>query len=115
MCYPCVVPRAPVAVDVLFVAVVVAMAVLVLGGAAAAARRARPTALRGVRIAGLAVAGWLALTAVLAGRGFFLDFQTVPPRLLLALAPPLLALIGLTASRRLAPLLAVVPRAWPVG
>ncbi|HKW91279.1 MAG TPA: hypothetical protein VJX92_05220, partial [Methylomirabilota bacterium] len=28
---------------------------------------------------------------------------------------PLLALVALTASRRLAPLLAAVPRAWPVG
>jgi len=115
MCYPCVVPRVLVAVDVLFVAVVVTMAVLVLGGAEVVARRARPTALHGVAIAAVAVAGWLAFTAVLAGRGFFLDFQTVPPHLLLALVPPLLALVALTASRRLAPLLAAVPRAWPVA
>jgi len=115
MCYPCVVPRAPVAVDVLFVAVVVTMAVLVLGGAEAVARRARPGALRGVALAVVAVAGWLALTAVLAGRGFFLDFKSVPPHLLLALGPPLLALAALTASPRLAPLLAALPRAWPVA
>ncbi len=115
MCYPCVVRQAPVVVDLLFVAVVVAMLLLVLWGAAEAARRARPTALRGVKVAGLALAGWLAITAVLAGRGFFLDFQALPPHLLLALGPPLLTLGALTASRRLAPLLAAMPRAWPVG
>ena len=64
----------PVAVGLLFVATVVAMLVLVLWGAARAARRVGPGASRGVRLAGLALVGWLALTAALADRGFFEDF-----------------------------------------
>jgi len=105
----------PVAVSLLFVAIVVGMLVLVLWGAARAAWRVGPGAVRGVRVAGVALVGWLALTGLLAERGFFDDFQSMPPRLLLALGPPLLTLLALTCSRRIAPLLAALPAAWPVA
>ena len=105
---------APVAVSLLFVAIVVGMLVLVLWGAARAAWRVGPGAVRGVRVAGMALVGWLALTGMLAERGFFDDFQSIPPRLVLALGPPLLTLLALTFSRRIAPLLAALPPAWPV-
>lgn len=105
----------PVAVGLLFVATVVAMVLLVLWGAARAARRVGPGAVRGVRLAGLALAGWLALTAVLADRGFFEDFYSLPPHMLLAIGPPLLALLALTFASRLDALLAALPRSWPVG
>ena len=106
---------APVAVSLLFVAIVVGMLVLVLWGAARAAWRVGPGAVRGVRVAGMALVGWLALTGMLAERGFFDDFQSIPPRLVLALAPPLLTLLAVTFSRRIAPLLAALPPAWPVA
>lgn len=106
---------APVAVSLLFVAIVVGMLVLVLWGAARAAWRVGPGAVRGVRLAGMALVGWLALTGMLAERGFFDDFQSIPPRLVLALGPPLLILLALTFSRRIAPLLAALPPAWPVA
>jgi hypothetical protein len=106
---------APVAVSLLFVAIVVGMLVLVLWGAARAAWRVGPGAVRGVRVAGMALVGWLALTGMLAERGFFDDFQSIPPRLVLALGPPLLTLLALTFSRRIAPLLAALPPAWPVA
>lgn len=105
----------PVAVALLFVATVVAMLVLVLWGAARAARRVGPGAIRGVRLAGLALAGWLALTAALADRGFFEDFYSLPPHMLLAVGPPLLGLLALTFAGRLDALLAALPRSWPVG
>jgi len=106
---------APVAVSLLFVAIVVGMLVLVLWGAARAAWRVGPGAVRGVRVAGMALVGWLALTGMLAERGFFDDFQSIPPRLVLALGPPLLTLLAVTFSRRIAPLLAALPPAWPVA
>lgn len=105
----------PVAVGLLFVATVVAMLLLVLWGAARAARRVGPGAVRGVRLAGLALAGWLALTATLAGRGFFADFYSLPPHMLLAIGPPLLVLLALSFAGRLDALLAALPRSWPVG
>ncbi len=105
----------PVAVGLLFVATVVAMLLLVLWGAAHAARRAGPGAVRGVRVAGLALAGWLALTATLADRGFFDDFYSLPPHMLLAIGPPILVVLGLTFAGRLDALLAALPRSWPVG
>jgi len=116
MCYPCVVlSDAPVAVSLLFVAVVVGMLVLALWGAARVAWRVSPDAVRGVRVAGVALVGWLALTAVLAERGFFDDFRSLPPRFLPLLGLPVLALLALTFSRRVAPLLAVLPPAWPIA
>jgi len=105
----------PVAVGLLFVATVVAMLLLVLWGAARAARRVGPGAVRGVRLAGLALAGWLALTATLADRGFFEDFYSLPPHMLLAIGPPLLGLLALTFVSRLDALLAALPRSWPIG
>ena len=106
---------APLEVGLLFIAIVGAMLILVLWGAARAAWRVGPGAVRGVRVAGVALVGWLALTAVLADRGFFEDFQSMPPRFLPVLGLPVLTLLALTFSRRVAPLLAALPAAWPVA
>lgn len=106
---------APVAVGLLFVAIVVGMLVLALWGAARVAWAVSPGAVRGVRVAGVGLVGWLALTGVLADRGFFDDFLSMPPRFLPVLGLPLLALLALTFSRRVAPLLAALPPAWPVA
>ena len=106
---------APVAVSLLFVVTVVGMLLLVLWGGARAARRVGPGAARGVRLAGVALGGWLALTAALAGRGFFEDFYALPPHMLLAIGPPLLAVLALAASGRHDPLLAALPPSWPIA
>jgi len=105
---------APVAVSLLFVVTVVGMLLLVLWGAMRAARRVGPGATRGVRLAGVALGGWLALTAALAERGFFEDFYALPPHMLLAVGPPLLAVLALAASGRLDPPLAALPPSWPI-
>jgi hypothetical protein len=112
---PVMLTDAPVGVGLAFVAIVVAMLVLVLGGAARAARRVGPGAVRGVRVAGVALVGWLALTGMLAERGFFEDFRSMPPRMLLGVGPALLALFALACSRRIGPLVAALPPAWPVA
>jgi hypothetical protein len=106
---------APVAVSLLFVAIVGGMLVLVLWGAARAAWRVGPGAVQGVRVAGMALVGWLALTGMFADHGFFDDFQSMPPRFLPLFGLPLLTLLALTLSRRVAPLLAAVPPAWLVA
>ena len=107
--------NAPLAISVAFIAIVAGMLVLVLWGAARGAWRVSPGAVRGVRVAGMALVGWLALTGVLAERGFFDDFQSLPPRFLPVLGLPLLVLLPLAFSRRIAPLLAALPPAWPVA
>src|SRR5260370_32849942 len=105
---------ARVGVRLLFVVTVVGMLLLVLWGAMRAARRVGPGATRGVRLAGVALGGWLALTAALAERGFFEDFYALPPHMLLAVGPPLLAVLALAASPRLDPLLAALPPSRPI-
>lgn len=106
---------APLAVDLAFIAIVLVMLGLVLWGATRAARRVGSGAVQAVRIAGVALVGWLALTAVLAERGFFEDFQSLPPHMLLGVGPPLLTLLALTVSPGVLPLLAAVPPAWLVA
>ncbi|HSE06442.1 MAG TPA: hypothetical protein VLK35_20005 [Methylomirabilota bacterium] len=105
---------APLAISLSFVAIVVGMVVLVLWGAGRTARRLGPGPATGVRVAGIGLVGWLALTAVLADRGFFDDFRALPPPMLLAVGLPLAALLALTFSRRLEPFLAALPPSWPV-
>jgi hypothetical protein len=106
---------APVAVALLFIAIVIGMGVVTLWAAARVAWRVSPGAVRGVRVAGVALVGWLALIGVLADRGAFDDFLSMPPRFLPVLGLPLLALLALTFSRRMAPVLAALPPAWPVA
>jgi hypothetical protein len=107
-------PPSP-AVTLLFVVIVFGMLGLVLWGAARAGRVVGPRVAQGVRGAGVALLGWLALTGALAHRGFFDDFMRMPPRMLLVIVVPLAALFTLAFSRGLAPLLAAVPPAWPVA
>jgi len=116
MCYPFpVLTDAPPAVSLLFIAIVAGMLILVLWGAALVALRVSLRAVTGVRVAGIALVGWLALTGVLADRGFFDDFQSMPPRMLIAIGLPLVTLLAVAFSPRLEPLLAALPPAWPVA
>lgn len=88
------------AVDVVFIAQVIALAGVV--------------AWRRPRWVGCTIAAWLALLALLAYRGFFLNFTAMPPRVGLALLLPLvvgLLLLPTVGTRRY---LAVTPPAWLV-
>jgi hypothetical protein len=109
------VPTPSPAVTLLFIVIVFGMLGLVLWGAARAGRRGGLRVAQGVRGAGVALLGWLALTGALAHHGFFDDFMRMPPRMLLAIVVPLATLFTLAFSRRLAPLLAALPPAWPVA
>jgi hypothetical protein len=102
----------------LFVGLVLAMWLLIALGVYLAEIRAGVDAIKARRRA-LAIAGalwlWLALTALLAARGFFAEFQAMPPRLLLVLAIPLAVLLVLARSRVVGALLDATPPAWLVG
>lgn len=51
-------------------------------------------------VAGVAIIVWLALLALLALQNFFFDFDARPPRLVFAIAPPLLAIFFLVFNGR---------------
>ncbi len=57
---------------------------------------------------------WLAFLATLAYVGFFEDFQSLPPRILLALGPPLLLTGVLLFSSSFGRILKVIPPAWVI-
>jgi hypothetical protein len=63
----------------------------------------------------LVLTDWLAALAAIAGSGFLLDFQSLPPHLLLVLLPPLVALVVVSRSRCFKELLPLVPPTWVVG
>jgi hypothetical protein len=105
----------PPGVSAAFVALVVGLYALLVALPAVAQLRAGAAGAR-VRRAALVVAlplaGWLALTGVLAARGAFADFTGLPPRIALAIVPPLVAVVAVTV---LAPPLSTVPAVWLVA
>jgi hypothetical protein len=91
-----------------FIVLVLTMATLVM--VAVALRRGGGAA----AITALAVDGWLVVTAVLAAAGLFTDFSRIPPRIVVALAPPLLVIVWLCRSAAVGRLLDEIPAAWLV-
>ena len=87
--------------------------ILVLGmaGLAVVAVHARrgPRAAVGV---GVALAGWLAVTAGLASAHVFEDFSRLPPRLLIAFVPAVLAITWLCRAGAVGRLLDETPPGW---
>jgi hypothetical protein len=98
----------PIWLTVVFVALVLGLATLVL--VAVALRRGGGAA----AVTSLALDGWLGVTAVLAAAGLFEDFSRIPPRLVFALAPPLLAILWLCRSAAVGRLLDEIPPGWLV-
>ncbi len=61
--------------------------------------------------AGLIVT-WLLISAVTALNGTLLDFNTTPPRLILVVIPPVLAVIYISSSKRINAIIDEIPSAW---
>ena len=62
----------------------------------------------------LALLGWLGLLAFLASRNFFSDFSALPPRFVLAIAPPWIVIFFLASLKAFRYLLHQVPVSWLV-
>jgi len=57
---------------------------------------------------------WLALTAALSMYGYFGDYESRPPRILVAVVPPILAVMYIANSTRVNRLIDVIPKQWLV-
>jgi len=55
---------------------------------------------------------WLAILAVLASEDFFRDFRALPPRILVAILPPVVLIVVLLFSRFFKLILEVIPESW---
>ena len=55
---------------------------------------------------------WLAILATLSFIGFFQDFQSIPPPVIVAFIPPVALIIGLLFSRLFRFILIVIPFSW---
>jgi hypothetical protein len=60
-------------------------------------------------------AGWILFSGILANSGFLAVFNTLPPRLLVILLPPLVFIVALTFSSTFTQLLQRVPPGWLIG
>ena len=55
---------------------------------------------------------WLFITALLAFRGYFLDFQSTPPKILVIVIPSALAITYTVNSEWMTKLIKVIPESW---
>jgi hypothetical protein len=62
----------------------------------------------------LVLCGWLAITAVVAGLGFYRNFSALPPRLLSLLIPAIVGIVYLYRSKKFGSLLSQIPHHWIV-
>jgi hypothetical protein len=57
---------------------------------------------------------WLALLSLLAWSGFFRDFSSLPPRIMVSFLPPVILTAILMFSKRFGDILRVIPMSWPI-
>lgn len=57
---------------------------------------------------------WLVLLGLLSFGGFFREFSTLPPRILIAIIPPIVLTIWLMFSESFGNILRVIPLSWPI-
>jgi hypothetical protein len=99
----------------IFLAIVGTLLVLVVRGLSRARKQGALAPSRLPLLVGLWLLGWLCCLAFLAQSGFFMRFEVLPPRLALALVPPVLITLYLAGSGRVTQLLSNLPVSWLVG
>ena len=57
---------------------------------------------------------WLIITGLIAFSGFFTNFERLPPRIALAMVPPIVFSVFLLFSKRFSIFLKNLPEAWPI-
>ncbi|MBC5991523.1 hypothetical protein [Pontibacter cellulosilyticus] len=60
----------------------------------------------------LIIVGWLVLVSILSLTGFLADFSTMPPKLMLFLPLPLIAILWLTFSSQTRKFIQAIPASW---
>lgn len=65
-----------------------------------------------ILVTSLLITSWLVISALIALNGTLHDFTSTPPKLLLIIIPPVLAIIYISSSKRVNALLDEIPPAW---
>jgi hypothetical protein len=63
----------------------------------------------------LLLGGWMSVSAAIAVRGSLLDFQTLPPRVLVVIIPTALAISYISLSERVNSILKLIPKSWLIN
>jgi len=106
---------APGWVTALFILTVLVMGALVVAGVHRASRASGVRPSRAAVVTAVALGAWLGVTGLLAAVGFFEEWKSLPPRFVLVIVPPLLAIVALARSSAVIPLIAATPPGWLVG
>jgi hypothetical protein len=104
--------------SLLFILLTVSLFVLIIYGLRTALQHTTWETAQKKKILYLTIAGfagWFILTGVLANIGFLSKFDSLPPRLLIVLFPPLLFIIILSFSSGVSQLLQRIPPAWLIS
>jgi hypothetical protein len=64
---------------------------------------------------GLLLGGWMSVSAAMAIKGFLLDFQSLPPRVLVIIIPTALAISYISISERVNSILKLIPKSWLIN
>ncbi len=59
--------------------------------------------------------GWMSVSAAVGIKGFLLDFQTLPPRVLVIIVPTALAISYISISERVNSILKLIPKSWLIN
>ncbi|RAP26793.1 hypothetical protein DID74_01490 [Candidatus Marinamargulisbacteria bacterium SCGC AG-333-B06] len=63
----------------------------------------------------LSIMGWLCLTGVLSINGFFNNFNTIPPRIVVVILPMILLLIYVAISSKILTITRCIPQTWLIN
>lgn len=67
-----------------------------------------------IYISAIIIAGWLIVTALIAFNGTLLDFTSTPPKIMIVVLPPVIAISYLANSTRVNTLIQEIPSSWLV-
>jgi hypothetical protein len=65
-----------------------------------------------ILVTSLLIVSWLVISALISLKGTLHDFTTTPPKILLVLIPPVLAIIYVSSSKRVNAMLDEIPPTW---
>jgi hypothetical protein len=111
-------PQIPLTAYVLFIVLVFGLLTLILFGYRSVLIKSGTddaTRKRKVRMVALPLLFWLFFLSKISGMHFFHDWSVMPPRIMIAVLPPLIISLMFVFSKRLNPIIDLIPQHWLIG
>lgn len=108
-------PNVPFYIDALLfliIAIIVSFTIYCVKFALTSINAEKNKIFKTILVTSLLILSWLVISALIAFNGTLFDFTTTPPKLLLVLIPPALAIIYISSSKRVNAMIDVIPPEW---